>query len=129
MGEGEKMKKFIGVLTGVAFLLGMTLSVGFAQYGPGKQEKTRGDHPIPKQDTIHLEKTTDKETKQMQKDINTLKTGQPAPAAQAAPPAPESKAAVATAPPAPAADTQAAGKDKKKAKKSKKTKTKKDKTN
>lgn len=116
------MRKIIVVLTGMAFLLGLTLSAGYAQYGPGKQEKTRGDHPIPSQDTIHLEKTTDKETKQMQKDINTLKTGPQAPAAQGAPPAPESKGAVTAAPPAGAADTKAAAKDKKKTKKSKKSK-------
>lgn len=115
------MKKIIGVLTGTVFLLGLTLSAGLAQYGPGKQEKRMGDHPIPSQDTIHLEKTTDKQTKQMQKDLDALKTGQKAPAA------PETKAAVTTAPPAPAADTKDAAKDKKKTKKSKKTK--KDKTN
>ncbi|MBI5582886.1 MAG: hypothetical protein HY892_03590 [Deltaproteobacteria bacterium] len=120
------MKKFIVLLTGMAFLLGLTLTAGFAQYGPGKQEKSRGDQPIPSQDTIHLEKTTDKSTKQMQKDIDAIKTGTKAPAAQAAPPAPETKAAVTAAP---AADTQPASKDKKKAKKSKKAKTKKSKTN
>lgn len=124
------MRKTIVVLTGLVFLLGLTWSGGYAQYGPDKQEKRRGDHPIPSQDTIHLEKTTDKSTKQMQKDINTLKTGQPAPAAQAASPAPESKAAVTAAPPAPAAAASASTKDTKKAKKDKKTKkAKKEKTN
>jgi hypothetical protein len=120
------MKKIIVVLTGMVFLFGMSLSASYGQY---KKEKHAPDAPIPPQKTIHLEKTDDKATKTMQKDIDTLKTGQSAPAAQAAPPAPESKAAVTAAPPAPAADTQAAGKDKKKAKKSKKDKTKKEKQN
>jgi hypothetical protein len=112
------MRKFVTVLTGTVFLLGLTLSAGYGQY---KDEKKKPGG-IPSQDTIHLEKTTDKETKQMQKDINTLKTGPQAPAAQGAPPAPESKGAVTAAPPAPAADTKAAAKDKKKTKKSKKSK-------
>jgi hypothetical protein len=110
------MKKFIMILTGMAFLLSMSLSVSFGQY---KEEKKKPGG-IPSQDTIHLEKTTDKSTKQMQKDIDALKSGQTAPAAQAAPAAPETKAAVTAAPPA--ADPQAAAKDKKKSKKSKKDK-------
>jgi hypothetical protein len=112
------MRKFVMVVTGLVFLLSLTLSAGFGQY---KEEKKK-PQGIPSQDTIHLEKTSDKETKQMQKDINTLKTGQQAPAAQGAPPAPESKGAVTAAPPAPSSDTKAAAKDKKKTKKSKKSK-------
>jgi hypothetical protein len=119
------MKKMIGLLVGGVFLFGLTLSSGFGQY---KKEKESPLNPIPPQNTIHLEKTDDKKLKEMQKEIDMLKSQQKAPAAAqtAAPPA----AAVTAAPPAApaaAADTKAPSKDKKKTKKSKKEK--KDKTN
>lgn len=110
------MKKFIMLLAGTMFVLGATL--GQANNMP-KQEKDAVLDGIPKQRTIHLEKTDDKATKEMQKDIKGLKGETKAPAA------PEQKA-VTAAPPAPA-DTkdqaiQPTKKDKKAAKKSKKAK-------
>ena len=110
------MKKFVILLTGMLFVLGVMLPVSYAQY---KKEKNAPLGGIPSQDTIHLEKTDDKATKEMQKDIKTMKGEAPAPAA------PEKKAVTAT-PPVPA-DTKAPAtqptKKDKKAKKSKKTKT------
>jgi hypothetical protein len=111
------MKKFIMLLAGTMFVLGATLCP--ANNLIPKQEKDATIGGIPKQRTIHLEKTDDKATKEMQKDIKALKGETKAPAA------PEEKA-VTAAPPAPA-DTKAQAaqptkKDKKAAKKSKKTK-------
>ncbi len=110
------MKKFIGLFAGTMFVLGATLCP--ANNIP-KQEKDATIGGIPKQRTIHLEKTDDKTTKEMQQDIKGLKGETKAPAAT------EQKA-VTAAPPAPA-DTkdqaaQPTKKDKKAAKKSKKTK-------
>ena len=109
------MKKIVILLTGVVFFLGVSLPVSHAQY---KKEKKDPLAPIPKQNTLHLEKTDDKVTKEMQKDIKTLKGETKDPAT------PEQKAVTAT-PPAPA-DTKAQAaqptKKDKKAKKSKKTK-------
>ena len=90
------MKKVVILLTGVVFVLGVMLPVSYAQY---KKEKNDPLAPIPSQNTIHLEKTDDKATKDMQKDIKTLKGEAPTPAA------PEKKAVTAT-PPVPA-DTKA----------------------
>ena len=109
------MKKFVILLTGVVFVLGVMLPLSYAQY---KKEKNDPLAPIPSQNTIHLEKTDDKVTKEMQKDIQMLKGETKAPAA------PEQKAVTAS-PPAPA-DTKAQAtqptKKDKKAKKTKKTK-------
>ena len=111
------MKKIVILLTGMVFILGVMLPVSYAQY---KKEKKMPLAPIPKQNTIHLEKTDDKATKEMQKDIKTLKGEAKAPAA------PEQKAVTAT-PPAPADTKAQATKPTKKDKKAKKTKkTKKD---
>ena len=110
------MKKFIMLLAGTMFVLGATLCQ--ANNMP-KQEKDAVLDGIPKQRTIHLEKTDDKATKEMQKDIKSLKGEEKAPAT------PEQKA-VTEAPPAPADTkaqaTQPTKKDKKAAKKSKKSK-------
>ena len=109
------MRKIVILLTGMVFILGVLLPVSYAQY---KQEKNAPMGGIPKQNTIHLEKTDDKVTKEMQKDIQMLKGETKAPAA------PEQKAVTAS-PPAPA-DTKAQAttptKKDKKAKKTKKTK-------
>ena len=118
------MKKILMVFTGTLFLFGLTLSAGYGQY---KKEKQNPTNPIPSQDTIHLEKTDDKKIKEMQKEIDSLKSQQKAPAAaQTAPPTAETKAAVT----APAKETAPAAADTKKAKKTKKDKKdKKNKTN
>jgi hypothetical protein len=103
------MKKFIILLAGTMFVLGVTLSPVYAQ---PKQEKKMGN--IPKQNTLHI--GVDEKDK---KDPAAAKTDPKAPAA------PEQKAVTAE-PPAPA-DTKAPAtpptKKDKKAKKSKKTKT------
>jgi hypothetical protein len=107
------MKKLIILLAGTMFVLGATICP--ADNIP-KQEKDASIGGIPKQKTIHLEKTDDATTKKMQEDIKGLKGETKAPAT------PEQKAV--TAPPADtkAQATQPTKKDKKGAKKSKKTK-------
>ena len=106
------MRKIVILLTGMVFISGVLLPVSYAQY---KQEKNAPMGGIPKQNTIHLEKTDDKVTKEMQKDIKAIK-GEPA--------TPEKNAVTAT-PPAPADTKTQADQPTKKdkhAKKSKKSK-------
>ena len=90
------MKKFIVLLAGTMFVLGVSLGPGYAQL---KQEKQSPTGPIPKQNTLHI--GVDKKDK---KDAA----------------APEQKTV--TAEPPASADTKAPAKDTKKAKKDKKTK-------
>ncbi|HSO72372.1 MAG TPA: hypothetical protein VLR91_06975, partial [Thermodesulfobacteriota bacterium] len=103
------MKKIMLLFTGAVFVLGVMLPMSYAQY---KKEKNDPLAPIPKQNTIHLEKTDDKVTKEMQKDIKAIK-GEPA--------TPEKNAVTAT-PPAPADTKTQADQPTKKDKQAKKSK-------
>jgi hypothetical protein len=107
------MKKFIILLAGTMFVLGATLCP--ANNIP-KQEKDATIGGIPKQNTLHLEKTNDATIKKMQEDIKGLKGETKAPAT------PEQKAVTAPPEDTKAQAAQPTKKNKKGTKKSKKTK-------
>ena len=106
------MRRTVVLLTGLVFILGMMLPLGYAQL---KQEKQLPTGTIPKQKTIHLKETDDATTKKMQEDIKTLKGEQKAPAAS-------DQKALTTAPADTKAPADAPAKKSTKSKKGKKTK-------
>jgi hypothetical protein len=118
-GGRREMKKFAVWFIGISFLLGVGVCTGVAQM---KQERKKDPGTFPKeQHTIHINKEQDK-TKDLQKEVDTLKTqqkGSGAVAAQPAAPAAAEKAAVTAAP---AQDTKAPAKSSKKGKKAPKDK-------